>query len=87
MTEDEMAGWHHLLNRPEFKQALGDGEGQGALVCCSPWGRKDTTERLNNSKHFIYFVTQIVLALTFASSFNLFCSFEIVWLFQSNLLL
>ena len=36
------------------QQALGDGEGQGALVCCSPWGYKDTTERLNN-KHFIYF--------------------------------
>ena len=35
-----MAGWHHLLNRPEFKQALGDGEGQGSLECCSPWGLK-----------------------------------------------
>ena len=46
MTEDEMVGWHH---RHEFEQALGDGEGQGSLACCSPWGRKesDTTERLN----------------------------------------
>ena len=35
MTEDEMAGWHHRLNRHEFKQALGDGEGQGG---CSSRG-------------------------------------------------
>ena len=50
MTEDEMVGWHHRLNGHEFEQALGDGEGQGSLACCSPWGRKesDTTERLNN---------------------------------------
>ena len=53
MTEDEMVGWHHQLNRHESEQALGVGEGQGSLVCCSPWGRKgpDTTERLNNNKH------------------------------------
>ena len=45
-----MVGWHHGLNGHEFEQALGDGKGQGSLVCCSPWGRKesDTTERLNN---------------------------------------
>ena len=51
MTEDEMAGWHHRLNRQEFEQTLGDGEGQGSLVCCSPWGCKesDTTEGLNNN--------------------------------------
>ena len=36
MTEDEMVGWHHQLNGHEFKQALGDGVGQGSLVCCSP---------------------------------------------------
>ena len=47
--EDEMAGWHHRLNGPEFEQAQGVGDGQGRLVCCSPWGRKelDTTEQLN----------------------------------------
>ena len=46
VTEDEMVEWHHQLNGHEFKQTLGDGEGQGSLVCCSPWGRKesDTTE-------------------------------------------
>ena len=37
MTEDEIVGWHHGLNRHEFEQALGDGDGQGGLVCCSPW--------------------------------------------------
>ena len=38
MTDDEMVGWHHLLNGPEFEQVLGDGEGQGSLTHCSPWG-------------------------------------------------
>ena len=37
-TEDEMVGWHHRLNGHEFEQAVGDGEGQGSLLCCSPWG-------------------------------------------------
>ena len=48
-TEDEMVGWHHWLDGHEFEQALGVGDGQGSLVCCSPWGRKesDTTEWLN----------------------------------------
>ena len=49
-TEDEMVGWHHRLYEHEFEQGLGDG-GQGNLVCCSPWGCKesDTTEWLNNN--------------------------------------
>ena len=38
MTEDEMVGWHHRLNGHEFEQALGDGEGQRSLACCSPRG-------------------------------------------------
>ena len=48
-TEDEMVGWHHWLDGHEFEQALGVGDGQGGLVCCSPWGHKesDTTEWLN----------------------------------------
>ena len=41
-TEDEMVGWHHRLSGHEFEQTLGDSEGQGSLVCCSPWGRKET---------------------------------------------
>ena len=49
MTEDEMVGWHHQLSGHEFEQALTVGDGQGSLVCYSPWGGKesDTTERLN----------------------------------------
>ena len=48
-TEDEMVGWHHRLNGHKFEQALGVGDGQRSLACCSPWGRKelDMTERLN----------------------------------------
>ena len=48
-TEDEMAGWHHGLNGRESEWTLGVGNGQGGLVCCDSWGRKesDTTERLN----------------------------------------
>ena len=51
MSEDETAGWHHQCNGPELGQTLGDVEGQGGLVCCSPWGRKvlDITGQLNNN--------------------------------------
>ena len=41
-TEDEMVGWHHWLDGNEFEQALGFGDGQGTLVCCSPWGHKES---------------------------------------------
>ena len=59
MTEDEMVGWHHRLNGHGFGWALGVGDGQGGLACCSSWGCKesDTTERLDrkstrlNSSH------------------------------------
>ena len=45
-----MVGWHHRLDGHEFKQAPRAGDGQGNLVCCSPWGRKelDMTKRLND---------------------------------------
>ena len=51
-TEDKMVGWHHRLDGHESEQALGVGDGQGGLACCSPWGHKelDTTERLNWSE-------------------------------------
>ena len=47
--KDEMVGWHHLLDGHEFEKVPGVGDGQGSLVCCSPWGYKesDTTEWLN----------------------------------------
>ena len=49
LTEDEMVGWHHQLDGHEFEQALGAGDGQGSLVCCSPWGceESDMTECVN----------------------------------------
>ena len=52
IAEDELVGWHHQLNELELEQTPGDREGQGGLVCCSPWGCKDsdTTEWLNNDK-------------------------------------
>ena len=51
MTEDEMVGWHHQLNGHEFEHAPGVADGQGRLVCCSPWGHKesDMTEQLNST--------------------------------------
>ena len=42
MKEDEIVGWHHQLNGHEFEQAPGDSEGQGSLVCSSPWGHKES---------------------------------------------
>ena len=55
-TDDKMGGWHRRLNGHEFEQAPGDSEGQGSLVCCSPWGRKesDTTEQLNNNHIYTF---------------------------------
>ena len=48
-----MVGWYHRLNGHEFELALGDDEGQGSLVCCSPWGCKelDTTYLVTEQKH------------------------------------
>ena len=47
-----MVGWHHGLNGHEFGLTPGVGDGQGGLVCCSPWGHKesDTTEQLNRTE-------------------------------------
>ena len=51
-AEDELVGWYHRLSGHEFEQALGGGEGQGSLACCSPWDCKesDTNELLSNNK-------------------------------------
>ena len=58
MTEDETVGWYHQLNGHAFEHTLGDGEGQGSLACCSPWGYKELnkTERLNSNNiyHSVY---------------------------------
>ena len=51
ITEDEMVGWYHRLDGHEFEETPGVGDGQRSLVCCSPWGLKesDTTEWLNRT--------------------------------------
>ena len=69
MTEDEIVEWHHQLNGHEFEQTLEDSEGQGSLLCCSPWDHKelDTTEQQNNNlpiiEHnaFIYLLSTLYL--------------------------
>ena len=50
-SEDEMAEWHHQCNGHELGQALGDGEEQGGVMSCSPWGRKESglTGQLNSN--------------------------------------
>ena len=70
-TEDEMVGWHHRLDGHEFDQALGVDDGQGGLVCCSPWGCKelDTTERLNRTELIIIYRTNSTIL--FYTNFSL----------------
>ena len=65
MTEDGMVGWHRWLNGHEFEQVLGDGEEQGSLVCCSPWGCKelDMIEWLNNSNISLCICTTTSLSI------------------------
>ena len=56
-----MVGWHHRLNGHEFEQGPGDGEGQGSLECCSPWGREESDMNNNNKfsmKIISYFYNQ-----------------------------
>ena len=89
MTEEEMVGWHHWLNRHDFEQTLGDSEGhegQGSLVCCSPWGHKesDTTEWLNNNLQNI----QTRFTIPHCSQFlllSLLCFKKYVYVFLSFL--
>ena len=51
VKEDDLVGWHHWLNGHEFEHTLGDSEGQGSLVCCSSWGRKEsaTTQQMKTT--------------------------------------
>ena len=67
-TENEMVGWHHWLNGHDFKHTLGDSEGQGSLVCCSPWDHKelDMTSWLNN-KDILQSLEKFVLFNTVAT--------------------
>ena len=58
-----MVGWHRQLNEDEFEQIPGDGESQGSLVCCSPWGHKesDTTQGLKNNNKYILQILKCLL--------------------------
>ena len=62
-TEDEMVGWHHRLNGHEFEKTSGNSEGQGSLVCCSPWGSKRVIRDLETDqqqyKEFVHPCTHI----------------------------
>ena len=64
-----MVGWHHQLNGHEFEQTLGDSEGQGSLVCCSPCDRTESnvTERLNNNKDPLDNLLQLLHQLCFST--------------------
>ena len=81
-AEDEMVEWHHWLSRHESQQTPGDGEGQGSLACCGPWGRKesDTTEQRNwmGVRWYLPSVGLIFVSLTISdvSIFSCAC-----WLF------
>ena len=99
VTEDEMVGWHHRLSGHEFEQILGDSEGKGRLVCCSPWGRKQlyTTEQLNNKGKcscyqvlFVFIVVEVLLSTCnlpgnhyWSSVHSILCRCTSVWAAQS----
>ena len=54
-----MVGWPHQLNAHEFEQTLGDGEGQGSLVCCSPWGRRESDTTATEQQRHMYYVKSL----------------------------
>ena len=76
MTEDEIVEWYHWLYGHEFEQAPGDGDEQGSLACCSPWGHKesDTTEQLNwtetSEKWNVFLIALVSLNKHRIKSFN-----------------
>ena len=84
MTEDEMVEWHLWLDGHEFEQSPGVGNGQGSLMCYSPWGHKksDTTEWLAHLVPPTPFCEN-----TFISSLNgLTLLLQIIWLYTWGLI-
>ena len=86
-TEDEMVGWYHQINGHDFEQNQGDSEGQGSLVCCSPWCPKesDKTWQLNKHNYLAYkIMKQHCRVLTLHSGLYdfTFCSFIKLLLFN-----
>ena len=53
MMADEMIGWHHQLDGHNFEKTPGDSEGQGSLVCCSPWGHKRVRHNSGTEQHYL----------------------------------
>ena len=88
-TEDEMVGWHHWFDGHEFEQVSGVGNGQGSLVCCNPWGRKesDTTELLNwteppcivDEPFFLHLLVFMSSETVDTLVFTAFCSHSRLW--------
>ena len=74
MTEGEMVGWHHWLNGHEFEQTPGDDEGQGSLVCCSPWGLKSRTWLSNwiitKISYICFYFQSLVMSVLFHIKFK-----------------
>ena len=64
VTWDEMVGWHYQVNGHEFEQTLGYSNGQGSLVCYSPWGCKelDTIKWLNNNNDYVWVLGYVILS-------------------------
>ena len=71
-----MVGWHHQLNGHEFEQTPGDSGGQGILVCCSPWGHKesDMTEQLKNNNPLYTYLCVHTITVQHIRLFTLFHS-------------
>ena len=82
VTEDEVGGWPHWFDVHGFEQMLGDGEGQGSLACCSPWGCKDSdmTKQLNNNNSYcIVWIFCILFIHLFIDSHLNFSMFWLLW--------
>ena len=69
-TEDEMVGWHHQLDGHDFEQTLGDGEGQGSVVCCSPWVTKNWKWLSDWTDTCIYIYIWKIYIKTFCSKYS-----------------
>ena len=54
MTEDKMVGWYYQLNGRKFEPVSGDGDGQGSLACCSPWGHRVLTAPEQQQTTFVF---------------------------------
>ena len=61
MTKDEMVGWHHRLDGHESEQTPGEGEGQGSLMCCSPWSHKESGKTEGKTEQQQQLIYNVVL--------------------------